>query len=110
MPMTKVLKADDINKAISAFKDPGTFDYKRFFQLVGLKGKTAAQVKEVFEILDKDQSGFIEEEELKGVLKGFSAHGRDLNDSETKAFLAAGDSDHDGKIGADEFAKMVAQA
>lgn len=38
---------------------------------------------------------------LRFVLKGFTPDGRDLSDKETKALLAAGDKDGDGKIGAD---------
>lgn len=38
---------------------------------------------------------------LRFVLKGFTPEGRDLSDKETKALLAAGDKDGDGKIGAD---------
>ncbi|XP_078388089.1 parvalbumin alpha-like [Cetorhinus maximus] len=110
MPITKLLATADIDKALNAVQTPGSFDHKKFFQLVGLKKKTPEQVKEVFNILDQDQSGFIEEDELKCVLKGFSAKGRELSESETKALLAAGDADHDGKIGAEEFAKLVAQA
>lgn len=41
-----------------------SFDHKKFFQMVGLKKKNADDVKKVFHILDKDKSGFIEEDEL----------------------------------------------
>lgn len=41
-----------------------SFDHKRFFQMVGLKKKSPDDVKKVFHILDKDKSGYIEEDEL----------------------------------------------
>uniref|UniRef100_A0A8B9YY34 Parvalbumin n=1 Tax=Buteo japonicus TaxID=224669 RepID=A0A8B9YY34_9AVES len=100
MAMTDVLSAEDIKKAVGAFSAE-SFNYKKFFEMVGLKKKSPEDVKKVFHILDKDRSGFIEEEELKFVLKGFTPDGRDLSDKETKALLAAGDKDGDGKIGAD---------
>lgn len=42
-----------------------SFDYKKFFDMVGLKAKSSDDVKKVFTVLDADNSGFIEEEELK---------------------------------------------
>lgn len=42
-----------------------SFDYKAFFAKVGLSAKTADDVKKAFAIIDQDNSGFIEEEELK---------------------------------------------
>uniref|UniRef100_A0A8K9Y1U0 Parvalbumin n=1 Tax=Oncorhynchus mykiss TaxID=8022 RepID=A0A8K9Y1U0_ONCMY len=95
------LKADDIQKALDAVKAEGSFDHKKFFALVGLKAMTPDNVKKVFQAIDADQSGFIEEEELKFVLKSFAEDGRDLTDAETKAFLNAADKDGDGKIGID---------
>ncbi|NXV18830.1 PRVM protein, partial [Cepphus grylle] len=95
---------NDFSKQFSGFSSPTaaeSFNYKKFFEMVGLKKKSPEDVKKVFHILDKDRSGFIEEEELKFVLKGFTPEGRDLSDKETKALLAAGDKDGDGKIGAD---------
>nr|KAF6375096.1 parvalbumin [Pipistrellus kuhlii] len=101
MSMTDLLSAEDIKKALGAFAAAESFDHRKFFQMVGLKKKSADDVKKVFEILDKDKSGFIEEEELGAILKGFSADARDLSATETKTLLAAGDKDGDGKIGVD---------
>ncbi|KAJ8001669.1 hypothetical protein DPEC_G00171860 [Dallia pectoralis] len=110
MAAKDLLKADDIKKAIEAVKAVGSFDHKKFFALVGLKAMSADNVKKVFQAIDADLSGFIEEEELKFVLKSFAADGRDLSDAETKAFLKAADKDGDGKIGIDEFAALVHEA
>ncbi|EDL29665.1 parvalbumin, isoform CRA_b [Mus musculus] len=99
MSMTDVLSAEDIKKAIGAFAAADSFDHKKFFQMVGLKKKNPDEVKKVFHILDKDKSGFIEEDELGSILKGFSSDARDLSAKETKTLLAAGDKDGDGKIG-----------
>ncbi|XP_047434070.1 parvalbumin-7 isoform X1 [Mugil cephalus] len=106
MAMTDLLKAEEIKKALDAFA-ADTFDPKKFFEMVGMKAMSAENVKKVFLVLDVDGSGFIEEEELKFVLKGFSNDGRDLTDAETKAFLNAADKDGDGKIGIDEFEALV---
>uniref|UniRef100_A0A8C4JTW5 Parvalbumin n=3 Tax=Dromaius novaehollandiae TaxID=8790 RepID=A0A8C4JTW5_DRONO len=110
MAMTDVLSAEDIKKAVGAFSAAESFNYKKFFEMVGLKNKSLEELKKVFCILDKDRSGFIEEDELKFVLKSFNPNGRDLSDKETKALMAAGDKDGDGKIGVDEFATMVAES
>ncbi|XP_036747428.1 parvalbumin alpha isoform X1 [Manis pentadactyla] len=99
MSMTELLSAEDIKKAVGAFTAADSFDHKRFFQMVGLKKKSLGDVQKVFHILDKDKSGFIEEDELGSILKGFSPDARDLSAKETKALMAAGDKDGDGKIG-----------
>ncbi|XP_075869039.1 parvalbumin-7 [Nelusetta ayraudi] len=106
MSMTDLLKAEEIKKALQAFAAE-TFNPKKFFDLVGMTAMSAEEVKKVFRVLDVDGSGFIEEDELKYVLKGFSQEGRDLTDDETKAFLKAADKDGDGKIGIDEFEVLV---
>ncbi|XP_029914771.1 parvalbumin 6 [Myripristis murdjan] len=107
MAMSSILNADDIKKALDAFAVADSFDHNKFFEMVGLKAKSAEDVRKAFLVLDADNSGFIEEEELKFVLKGFAKDGRDLTDKETKAFLAAADKDGDGKIGVDEFTALV---
>ncbi|KAF0037056.1 hypothetical protein F2P81_009930 [Scophthalmus maximus] len=100
MTMTDLLKAEEIKNALEAFAAE-TFDHRKFFEMVGMRAMSAENVKKVFQVLDVDGSGFIEEEELKFVLKGFSQEGRDLTEAETKEFLKAADKDGDGKIGID---------
>ncbi|XP_031416779.1 parvalbumin 6 [Clupea harengus] len=107
MTMDSILSADDIKKALDSFKAAESFDHNKFFEMVGLKAKSDEEIKKAFLVLDADNSGFIEEEELKFVLKCFAPDGRDLTDKETKAFLNAADKDGDGKIGVDEFTALV---
>uniref|UniRef100_A0AAV2KHW4 Parvalbumin n=1 Tax=Knipowitschia caucasica TaxID=637954 RepID=A0AAV2KHW4_KNICA len=107
MSLTSVLSADAIDSALKDCQAPDSFSHKKFFQLCGLSKKSAAEVKKVFAILDNDNSGFIEEEELKFFLQRFSPGARALTDAETKAFLRAADCDSDGRIGVDEFQTMV---
>lgn len=42
-----------------------SFNHKTFFAKVGLSGKSDADVKKAFSVIDQDKSGYIEEEELK---------------------------------------------
>ncbi|XP_036385384.1 parvalbumin-7 [Megalops cyprinoides] len=107
MSMKDILSGDDIKKALDTFKAADSFNHKKFFEISGLKGKSADDVKKAFAVLDVDKSGYIEEDELKFVLKGFSPDGRELSAKETKELLAAGDKDGDGKIGIDEFLGLV---
>nr|ANW10058.1 parvalbumin [Rastrelliger kanagurta] len=107
MAFASVLKDAEITAALDGCKADGSFDHKKFFKACGLAGKSGDDVKKAFAIIDQDKSGFIEEEELKLFLQNFKAGARTLSDAETKAFLKAGDTDGDGKIGVDEFAAMI---
>ncbi|XP_039991432.1 parvalbumin 3 [Xiphias gladius] len=107
MAFAGILSDADITAALAACQAADSFKYKDFFAKVGLAAKTIDDIKKAFAIIDQDKSGFIEEEELKLFLKNFSASARALTNAETEAFLKAGDSDGDGKIGVDEFAALV---
>ncbi|XP_007165732.1 parvalbumin alpha [Balaenoptera acutorostrata] len=110
MSMTDFLNAEDITKAVGAFTAVDSFDYKKFFQMVGLKKKSPDDVKKVFHILDKDKNGFIDEKELGTILKAFSPDARDLSAKEIKILLAAGDKEGNEKIGVDDFFALVAES
>ncbi|KAM7386781.1 hypothetical protein PAMA_009416 [Pampus argenteus] len=107
MAFAGVLNDAEIKAALAACSGADSFDHKKFFSACGLAKKSPDDVKAAFKIIDQDNSGYIEEEELKLFLQNFCAGARALTDKETKAFLAAGDSDGDGKIGIDEFAALV---
>ncbi|XP_061258231.1 oncomodulin [Bos javanicus] len=101
MSITDVLSADDIAAALQECQDPDTFEPQKFFQTSGLAKMSASQVKDVFRFIDNDQSGYLDEEELKFFLQKFESGARELTESETKSLMAAADNDGDGKIGAD---------
>ncbi|AWP18839.1 Parvalbumin 2 [Scophthalmus maximus] len=107
MAFKGVLDDAKITAALEECKKPESFCHKKFFGTCGLSAKSPADVKAAFDIIDQDKSGFIEEDELKLFLQTFKAGARSLTDTETKNLLKAGDTDNDGKIGADEFASMV---
>ncbi|NXN68303.1 PRVB protein, partial [Himantopus himantopus] len=101
MALAGILTEAEIAAGFQSCQAADSFNYKTFFVKVGLNSKSKDQLTQVFGILDQERSGFTEEDELKLFLQNFSASARALTDAETKAFLAAGDSDGDGKIGVD---------
>ncbi|XP_062990618.1 parvalbumin, muscle-like [Elgaria multicarinata webbii] len=109
MAMTDLFNAADIKKAVEAFSAQDSFNHQKFFEMVGMKRKTPEERKKIFGLLDKSERGYVDEEELPSLLRNFSPGGRSLTAAETKAMMAAGDKDGDGKIGIDDFLTMMAE-
>ena len=61
-------------------------------------------MKEAFEVFDTDNNGFIDAEELKAIMV---ALGEQVSDEEVQGMIQEADSDGDGMIDYDEFAKMM---
>ncbi|XP_076852952.1 parvalbumin 8 [Brachyhypopomus gauderio] len=107
MSLTSILSADAIDSAIKDCQAPESFNHRKFFQICGLSKKSPEQVKNVFEILDDDASGSIDEDELKFFLQKFSPGARLLSENEIKSILTVADEDGDGQIGVEEFQTLV---
>uniref|UniRef100_A0A8D2J271 Parvalbumin n=1 Tax=Varanus komodoensis TaxID=61221 RepID=A0A8D2J271_VARKO len=80
---------------------PDSFNHAQFFVLAGLKNQNIEKLKDIFHLLDRNQTGFIEKNELSFMMRIFSPEGRLLTDAETNRMMAAGDKDQDGKLGVD---------
>ncbi|NXF44451.1 PRVB protein, partial [Oceanites oceanicus] len=91
MALSDILTEAEIVAGLQSCQAADSFHYKTFFVKVGLNSESKQHLTKVFGILDRTGT----------LLQDFSASARALTDAEAKAFLAAGDSDKDGKIGVD---------
>ncbi|KAF7240581.1 Parvalbumin alpha [Varanus komodoensis] len=99
--MASLLSPADIKKVMATFAAPDSFNHAQFFVLAGLKNQNIEKLKDIFHLLDRNQTGFIEKNELSFMMRIFSPEGRLLTDAETNRMMAAGDKDQDGKLGVD---------
>ncbi|XP_044296996.1 parvalbumin alpha [Varanus komodoensis] len=99
-----------LEELIPFSKAPDSFNHAQFFVLAGLKNQNIEKLKDIFHLLDRNQTGFIEKNELSFMMRIFSPEGRLLTDAETNRMMAAGDKDQDGKLGVDEFIAMVTES
>ena len=68
------------------------------------KSKQREQLQKIFEIFDTDESNEINAENLKRM---FHIFGQDFKEKEIANMLAEADYDQDGKVGFEDFWKMM---
>ncbi|XP_069591524.1 parvalbumin beta-like [Ranitomeya imitator] len=107
MSMSDIFSAEDINKAFAPIDAGDFFKPRIFFRDLRVNEKSAAQVKKVFDLLDLENGGYIEEVDLQLFLKKFKHNARTLTTAETADFMKAGDPNNTGKISLDGFMAMV---
>ncbi|PKU71850.1 calmodulin-like [Dendrobium catenatum] len=80
-------------------------DFPEFLNLMTSKTKeTEKELREAFNIFDKDQDGFISAAELRQVMANL---GQKLSDEELNEMISQIDMDGDGQISYDEFVKRM---
>ena len=66
------------------------------------------ELRAMFMVVDKDNSGFITADEVKKLIKD-SGHGADVTDAEIEELVKACDDNGDGQISFEEFVKNLVQ-
>ncbi|XP_043944878.1 parvalbumin-2-like [Protopterus annectens] len=99
MAFSGLLNDDYVTAALQSISVADSFNYRMFFAKAGIIGRSTEQLKQIFTVLNQDNSGFIKKDQLKLILQSFCAAARELSDAETMALMQAGDTDGDGKIG-----------
>ncbi|XP_044390412.1 calmodulin-like protein 4 isoform X1 [Triticum aestivum] len=88
----------------------GTIDFQEFLSLIVRKMKDGdgdEELKEAFEVLDKDRNGFISPVELRTVMINL---GEKMTDEEVEQMIKEADTDGDGQVNYDEFVLMMKNA
>ncbi|XP_078135323.1 parvalbumin-like EF-hand-containing protein [Sander vitreus] len=106
------LTEQDVDRMPRDMRMQGNFNYSRFLEYMR-QFKTSEQreeaIKKAFMMLDKDNSGYIEWNEIKYILSTVPAATpfAPLSDEEAEAVIQAVDTDGDGRIDYREFSDMV---
>ncbi|EKG14522.1 Calcium-binding EF-hand [Macrophomina phaseolina MS6] len=84
----------------------GSIDFQEFLVMMSMKNKHIDQeqeIREIFNVFDRDGSGTINSSELRHVMK---AIGENLTDQEIDDLIKEADVDGNGTIDYDEFARF----
>ncbi|KAL2485510.1 Calmodulin-7 [Abeliophyllum distichum] len=85
----------------------GTIDFPEFLNLMAWNlqdSDSGDELKEAFQVFDKDQNGFISAAELRHVMSNL---GKKLPDEEVDQIIRGADVDGDGQINYEEFVKVM---
>ncbi|KAH7666126.1 calcium-binding protein CML protein [Dioscorea alata] len=86
----------------------GTIEFGEFLNLIAHKMKATndfeEELKEAFNVFDKDQNGYISPTELKNVMMSL---GEKLSDEEVEQMIKEADLDGDGQVNYEEFVNMM---
>ncbi|XP_067860587.1 parvalbumin-like EF-hand-containing protein [Heptranchias perlo] len=102
----------DISLMPSELRIKGPFNYHKFFEYMQTFKKSEhydETIQKAFKMLDKDNSGYIEWNEIKYILSTIPTTVPivPLSDEEADAMIQAADIDGDGRIDFKEFSAMV---
>ncbi|GFP96520.1 calmodulin [Phtheirospermum japonicum] len=85
----------------------GSIDFPEFLSLMARKMKDSdseEELKEAFEVFDKDKDGFISAAELRHVMTNL---GEKMTDEDVNDMIREADLDGDGVVSYEEFVKMM---
>ncbi|XP_073304288.1 calmodulin-like [Primulina huaijiensis] len=84
----------------------GEMDFEEFINIMArkIKENMVEELREAFQVFDRDQDGFVSAIELKIVMINL---GKRLTNEEATQMIIAADVDGDGLISCDEFVKIM---
>ncbi|XP_063152603.1 parvalbumin-like EF-hand-containing protein [Candoia aspera] len=112
LAMGASLTDKDIDLLPSEMRHHASFNYAKFFEYMQkflTSEERETNLRKAFKLLDKDDSGFIEWNEIKYILATVPSNMPvvPLSDEEAEAVIQAADTDGDGRIDFQEFSDMV---
>ncbi|CAL4944056.1 unnamed protein product [Urochloa decumbens] len=93
-------------KAVDA-DGTGTIDFHKFLNLMARKLKdtdSEEKLREAFDVIDKDQDGYISATELRQVMTNL---GEKVTDQEVEEMMREADTDGDGRVSFEEFKRRM---
>ncbi|CAG9330943.1 unnamed protein product [Blepharisma stoltei] len=97
---------DDIMKDVDVDSD-GNLQFEEFLQIAAKSTKDVdaeEELKEIFMIFDRENTGFIAPGQIKHVMKSL---GQPMNDEELYEIMGEGDRDQDGLLSFEEFTALM---